>query len=204
MLRLSCISLCALVGALLLAGASAAGPRHRSGVAPIVVVAHGQPVQIALAADLSGFASSLTPSIEQAVRLAIVAHPSVRGFPIRLNVIDAPCGDTAGDVAAAQSIVSNAQNAGVLGQFCSGGFDQALPVYQAAGAVVVSGSATSDVLPSFGPTVFNRTIVRDGDDGAAWFAQVTGLPRYIAWEGAVASLLGPPPVDFAGLYYDAA
>jgi hypothetical protein len=197
------VKLIACVGALslmLIAGASAATKRP---VIASVVVPHGQPVQITLAADVSGFASSLEPSIEQAVRLAIVAHPDVHGFPIRLNVVDAPCGNPAGDVAAATSVVANTQNVGVLGQFCSGGFDQALPIYQAAGVVVISGSATSDTLPQVGPTVFDRTIVRDGDGGNAWFGQVTALPRYLAWEGAVASLFGSPPTDFAGLYYDA-
>ncbi len=183
---------------------TAAAAGSRSGAPTAVVVTRGQPVQITLAADLTGFGAPFELSAQQAVQLAIVAHPSVHGFPIHLNVVNAPCGDTAGDVAAATSIVANTQNVGVLGQFCSAGFDQALPIYQAAGVVVVSGSATSDTLPAFGPTVFNRTAVSDGDGGAAWYTRVSSLPGDVAWRSAVAALLGTPPTDFADLYYDAA
>ena len=137
-----------------------------------------------LAADLTSFGAAFELNALQAVQLVIVARPTVHGFPIRLNVVNAPCGDPAADVAAATSIVANTQNVGVLGQFCSSGFKQALPVYQAAGVVVVSGSATSDALPSFGPTVFDRTAASDGDGFNAWYAQVASLPGDLAWRGA--------------------
>jgi ABC-type branched-subunit amino acid transport system substrate-binding protein len=183
-------------------GAAAAGTHH---LAPeSVVVPHGQPVQIALADDLTGFASGYAASVENAVRLAVVAHPDVHGFPIRLNVVDAPCGDSTADASTASAIVANTQNVGVLGQLCSAGFDQALPIYQQAGIVVISGSATSDSLPALGPTVFNRTVVSDGDGGTVWYAQVQTLPRDGAWDSAYADLFGAPPTDFADLYYDAA
>jgi len=91
----------------------------------------------------------------------------------------------------------------VLGQFCSGGFDESLAVYEAADVVVVSGSATAPTLPPFGPTVFNRTAVADpGFDD--WYAQVAALPRDAAWRSAFAALFGSPPTDFADLYSDAA
>ncbi len=188
--------------ALVLAGVATAAFARPTGTP--VVVPHGQPVQITLAGDLTGYGAPFELNAEQAVRLAIVAHPSVHGFPIHLNVVNAPCGDTAADVAAATSIVANTQNVGVLGQFCSSGFDQALPIYQAAGVVVISGSATSDALPPFGPTVFDRTAVSDGDGFDAWYAQVAALPRDLAWRGAFAALLGTSPTDFADLYGDAA
>jgi ABC-type branched-subunit amino acid transport system substrate-binding protein len=161
-------------------------------------------VQIAFAEDLTSFGARFGPDAAKAVRLAILAHPAVHGFPIQLNIVNAPCGDPAGDVTAATGIVANAQNVGVLGQFCSGGFDQALPIYQAAGVVVISGSATSDAVPQFGPTVFDRTIVADGDGGDVWFAQLPTLLDDAAWRNAFADLLGSRPTDFADLYHDAA
>jgi ABC-type branched-subunit amino acid transport system substrate-binding protein len=186
----------------LIAGANAATKRPSS--APTVVVPHGQRVQIALANDFSGYGAAFGPSVENAVRLAVVAHPDVHGFPIQINAVNAPCGDPAADLAAAQNIVANSQNVGVLGQLCSTGFDQALAVYQTAGIVTISGSATSDTLPSFGPTVFDRTAVSDGDGGTAWYTQVSTLPRDLAWRDAYTALLGTAPTDFADLYYDAA
>ena len=184
-----------------ISAASAAGS-HRLATGS-VVVPHGQPVQIALADDFTGTVAAFGPSVENAVRLAVVGHPDVHGFSIQLNVVDTPCGDHAADVAAASAIVANSQNVGVLGQLCSAGFDQALPIYQQAGIVVISGSATDDSLPPFGPTVFNRTAVSNGDGGTAWYAQVKALPDDLAWRGAYADLFGTPPMDYADLYYDA-
>jgi ABC-type branched-subunit amino acid transport system substrate-binding protein len=190
-------------GAALLISTAASASSRRPSEGSQVVVPHGQAVQIAFAGDTTSFASVFDANALEAVRLAIVAHPEVDGFPIHVNVVEAPCADPAGDVAAAQSIVTNPQNVGVLGQFCSGGFGQALAVYQAAGVVVISGSATDDSLPPFGPTVFNRTIVANGDGGDAWFAQLPTLARDAAWRSAFADLFGSPPTDFADLYYDA-
>src|SRR5262245_21131673 len=87
--------------------------------APQVVVPRGQPVQIAFADDLTGSASGFATSLANAVAMAVDAHPAIRGFPIQINLVDAPCGDPTADLAAATSIVSNSQNVGVLGQLCS-------------------------------------------------------------------------------------
>src|SRR5258707_616336 len=48
-----------------------------------VAVTRGQPIEIALAEDQTGFAASLKAGIENAVRMAVDVHPSVRGFPIQ-------------------------------------------------------------------------------------------------------------------------
>jgi hypothetical protein len=144
-------------------------------------VPRGQPVQIAFADDLTGPASGFGASLANAVQMAVEAHPAVRGFPIQINLVDAPSGDPAADVAAATSIVANSQNVGVLGQLCSTGFDQALPIYQSADIVTITGSATDPALPSFGPTVFDRTAVNDSccpfvDEFDPWYATVLTLP----------------------------
>ena len=185
-------------------------PREQAGsrsVAPGVrpVVSRLAPIQIAFADDLSGpLASSFGISLANAVQIAVAAHPAIRGFPIQINLVDAPCGDPTADAAAATSIVANDQNVGVLGQLCSSGFDQALPIYQSADLVTISGSATSDSLPSFAPTVFNRTAVDDGDGFDAWYATIATLPSDLAWQQAYTVQFGAPPTVFADLYYDAA
>src|SRR5881227_282660 len=58
-----------------------------------VVVPRGQPIEMAFAVDLTGFASGLGASLENAVQMAVDAHPAVRGFPIQVNGVDSPCGD---------------------------------------------------------------------------------------------------------------
>jgi len=174
-----------------------------------VVVPRGQPVQIAFADDLTGSVSGFATSLANAVAMAVDAHPAIRGFPIQINLVDAPCGDPAADLAAATSIVSNSQNVGVLGQLCSVGFDQALPVYESAGIVTISASATDPALPSFAPSVFNRLAVSDAccpfvDQFSPWYATVTALPSDLAWQQAYSLRFGTAPTAFADLYYDAA
>jgi len=70
--------------------------------------------------------------------------------------------------------------------------------------VTISGSASSDGLPAYAPTVFDRTIVADGAGGAAWYARVAGLPSDVAWQQAYAAEFGVAPLPLADLYYDAA
>lgn len=169
-----------------------------------VSVQRGQPVEIAFAVDQSGFAADFAESLTNAVQMAVEAHPAIRGFPIQVNLVDAPCGDVAAGLAAAASIVAHAENVGVLGHVCSLGFDAALPLYEAAGLVTITGSASRDDLPAFGPTVFNRTIVRDGDGGVAWYEAVSLLPSVAAWREAYEARFGSAPTALADLYYDAA
>ena len=202
-----------LVAALVLAAAApaAARPKRRharlKSNAAHVVVSRGQPVQIAFTADTIDL-PEYSGSIENAVRMAIEQHPRVRGFPVQLNVVETRCGQDpdvdAADAAAAQTIVSNAQNAAVLGNLCSFGFRAALAVYQAAGVVAISGSATADWLPSPGLTVFDRTVVSDGDGFASWYPIVQALPSDLLWQSDYALEFGGAPQPFADLYFDAA
>lgn len=187
------------VSILVLCGpAGAAGPAATS-----VVVERGQPVQIAFANDLSGFAQDFGVSFANAIQMALEAHPKIRGFDVQLNTVDAPCGDPAADIAAAVAISANPENVGVLGQVCSFGFEAALPIYEAAGLAVISGSASRPGLSTFGPSVFNRTIV-DDDGFADWFPRVDVLPSVVAWRQAYETRFGVAPLPFAELYFDAA
>jgi ABC-type branched-subunit amino acid transport system substrate-binding protein len=165
-----------------------------------VVVERGAPVQIAFTAATEF--PEFSAAFERAIRLAIEEHPAIRGFPVQLNVIETTC---AGDNdAAAESIVANTQNTAVIGHLCSAGFESALPVYEAAGLVTLSGSATADDLPSLAPTVFNRTIVRDGDDVESWLSTVLALPSVEAWSLDYEARFGVAPPDLAAFYFDAA
>jgi ABC-type branched-subunit amino acid transport system substrate-binding protein len=141
-------------------------------------------------------------SISNAIDMAVADHPSIRGFPIRVNHVESSCvGD---NTVPASQIVENLQNAGVLGNICSDGLESALPIYQTAGVVVISGSATRDTLPLLGPSVFNRTIVRDGDGGAAWYDTVSALPRNIEWRADYEAEFGEAPGFLSDTYFDAA
>ncbi|HEX3454330.1 MAG TPA: hypothetical protein VHS03_06870 [Gaiellaceae bacterium] len=204
---------------LTLAGVVAAGqvaaasvkPTARHGRHPSdathVIVPRGQPLQIALTADTTD-APDFTRSFENAVGMAIDQHPSVKGFPIKLNVVETRCGQDASveadDWAAAQTIVANRQNTAVLGNLCSFGFSAALAVYQSAGLVTITGSATADWLPSPIFSVLDRTVVSDGEGFSGWYARVQTLGRDLAWRSDYTVAFGSPPTPFADLYFDAA
>jgi ABC-type branched-subunit amino acid transport system substrate-binding protein len=174
-----------------------------------LVVPHGQPVQVALATDLSGLTSAFAASLENAVQMAVEAHPAIRGFPIEIDLVNMPCGDATADLMATTNIVANAQNVAVLGPFCSTADAVALPVFEAADLVTISGSTTNPSLPPLGPDVFNSVDVSDSccpyvDLSDPWYAIVATLPGDLAWRQAYSLEFGMAPMAVADLYYDAA
>jgi ABC-type branched-subunit amino acid transport system substrate-binding protein len=202
----------AIAAAAILVPAAAAGARPvvtSPAATSIVVVPRGRPVQIAFTADTTHLPviADVSASAEDAIRMAIEQHPTIRGFWVQLNHVETDCfGD---NTASATAIVSNTQNTAVLGNICSVGMVSALPIYQAAGVVTISGSATASVLPSLGPTVFNRTaVVSDaaGDAGDIWASQVAALPSVLEWEQEFAAEFGMAPFlePYPALYFDAA
>jgi ABC-type branched-subunit amino acid transport system substrate-binding protein len=174
-----------------------------------VAVSRGGPVQVAFATDLTGLTSSFAAGLENAVQMAVEAHPAIRGFPIQINVVNMPCGDPTADLTAAASIVANAQDVGVLGPFCSTADAVALPVFDASEVVTLSGSTTNPFLPPLGPHVFNSIDVSDSccpytDLSDPWYAIVATLPSDFGWQQAYTLEFGTAPVTFGDLYYDAA
>lgn len=176
-----------------------------------VIVPRGQPVQFAFTADTTQLPifAEFSTSAENAIQMAIERHPTIRGFPIQVNEVETLCmgGD---NTASATAIVGNTQNTAVLGNLCSGGFESALPLCEAAGVVTISGSATRSSLPgTLGPTVFNRTAVvsdEEGDPGDLWALQVATLPSVLEWVQDYEAEFGVAPVlpALSALYFDAA
>jgi hypothetical protein len=176
----------------------------RVGPTTAVVVPRGLPVQIAFAgtSDLPDY----TRDFLNGIQMAVQEHPTIKGFPITINESDPACfsGDVAGaNAAAATAIVSNPENSAVLGNVCSVGLESALPIYENADLVTISGSATDASLPSLGPHVFNRTAVADPNFDA-WYGLVTALPSDLAFQQAYQSEFGAPPLAFTDLNFDAA
>jgi ABC-type branched-subunit amino acid transport system substrate-binding protein len=206
---------CMLAAAALAAPAASAASAANTSDSTQVVVHRGGSVQIVFAPDLTGPTFSFAPSIANAVQMAVAAHSAIRGFPVRINVVNMPCGDAAlQDQTAAASIVGNAQNVGVIGPFCSPVDAVVLPILDPADVVTVSGSTTNPFLPPLGPHVFNSVAVSDscpGDPSTCtyidlfdpWYATVTTLPSDLAWGQAYSSEFGSAPGGFADLYYDA-
>lgn len=211
MYRMTLLSAAAIVAAVLVSATSASAQpvATSSTTASTVVVPRGQPVQIAFTADTTEgpFFAELTASIEDAIQMAIEQHPMIRGFPVQVNDVESTCGGD--NTLSATAIVSNTQNTAVLGNICSAGMVSALPIYEAAGVVTISGSATASYLPPLGPTVFNRTAVvsdASGDAGDIWASQVATLPSVLEWEQEFEAEFGMAPFfePYPVLYFDAA
>jgi Tol biopolymer transport system component/ABC-type branched-subunit amino acid transport system substrate-binding protein len=188
------------------AGETAVGASPQA-VQAHVVIPPGQPLQIAVAVDDTGLGAFFGPSVREAVQMAIERHPTIRGFPIKVNAFNAPCDNgspasLADNTTAANAVVGNSQTVAVLGQTCSPESTAWLPVYQAAGLVTINGSTTGPVA-ALGPTVFNGTAVPD-PDFTPWYAAVKALPSDLRWRSSFQARFGSPPSDFADLYYDAA
>lgn len=196
-------------------------PGASAGAGSQVVVQHGQPVQIAVALDRSTpIGATFTPSIRNAIQMALQLHPAVHGFRIQLNDgYDAPCGAAADVVAlnaaAATQVVSNEQNVAVIGHMCSFPFGAiadpcpsppptgtALAIYESNELATINGSTTGPCLPAEGPTVFNTTAVPDPAFNA-WYAQVQTLPADRLWRLIYRLEFGAAPGEFADLYFDA-
>ena len=171
-----------------------------------VVVPRGHPVQVAFVGS-SGDFPDYTTSFANAIHMAVALHPAIRGFRVQINPYSSPCfsgpDPTAANATVASAVVANPQTTAVIGQFCSAPISGALPVYEQAGLVVVSGSASRAGLAVYAPTVFDRTIVAD-PDSTSWYTTVKSLPSDLAWQAAYTAEFGSTPLDFADLYFDSA
>ena len=196
------------VGAVLVPGAKAHVTASASATFPgsSIVLAPGQRLEIAVPVDqTTSGVGPIGTAARNAVQLAIESHPRIKGFVVQQDDVAAiPCFDPTANAAVATSIVANPDVAGVVGHLCSAGLAGALPVYESAGMVVLSGSATDPSLPGLGPSVFDRTVVNDADDGSNWLTAVEQSPSVLAWQHRYQARFGIAPTSFAELYYDAA
>ena len=208
MRRIGPLSLLVGLAAGVFAGVAAGGHGKHAGVphsSPAqVVISRGQPIQIAFTVDTTDV-PDYSQSFLNAVRMAVGGHPRIKGFPIQLNTVETRCGQDpnvdADDTAAAQTIVGHVQNVAVLGNLCSFGFPAALSVYQAAGLLALTGSASADWLPA--AQVLDRTVVSDGDGFARWYALVRNLPSDLAWQRDYLAAFDAAPMPYADLWFDA-
>lgn len=179
-----------------------------------VVVPRRQPIQIAVVVELPGGGGpfpELGEGAANAVQMAIEDHRPkfVRGFRIQQNNFDGECAFTTAGEAAANAVVADPQNVAVIGHMCSPSYFVGLPIYESAGVVTISGSATapSSVLSAEGPTVFNRTVIQDPEFEEEWAGIVETLPTVIAWQADFQARfpheLPPEFAVFLPFYYDA-
>jgi hypothetical protein len=164
-----------------------------------VIIAPGGKVEIAVT-----MADSLPDSQDsyKAVDLAVAAHGPIHGFSIQVNPYNGECSTPDGTSMGA-AIVAHATNVGVVGPYCSVTSMGALPAFETAGLVMVSGTNSNPSLYAAGPRVFNRVMISDpGSDN--WIQIVKNTPGYVSWAALFTTTYGHQPADLAVMYFDAA
>lgn len=186
----------------------------------VVVLSHGQAVELALVLDPSEL-SDISTSVGNAVQMAEQLTPSIDGFRVQVVNYAAPCGSAdavASNAAVASAVVADPHTVAVIGHLCSVAFSglsdpdaspcrspsfpNALSIYESAGIPTINGSTTGICLPSVGPSMFNRTVVADPNFDS-WYSQVTALPSDVRWSAVYQKEFGSPPGPFADTYFDA-
>jgi hypothetical protein len=187
---------------LCLAGTAPASPAlavsHTAAQNGPVIITPGNPIEIAVALDFNW------PTVQDwfdAVEMAFADYGDIKGFALQQNHYDAGC-DTPNGENAANAIVANAQNAGVIGPLCSSSTVGAAPIFEANGFVMISPSNTGSSVPSFGPNIFNRVVLEDPyfED---WEIAIESLASVQSWQADFLAQYGRQPDLFAKYTYDA-
>ena len=142
------MTLAALLSFTLLAAACGDDAEEASTDADFIVVDEGEQVQIRSLNAITGDVAFLGVPNQNAVEAAIADYGDINGFEVNMGQgLDDLCSADGGQ-AAAQTIVADAQIAGVIGTSCSGAATAAAPLIAEAGIVMISGSNTSPALTS--------------------------------------------------------
>lgn len=168
-----------------------------------------QPYAIVLAyvGPQTGTGSGLFTPLQQASQQALDDHGLVHGFGVNLVPFNDQC-DNATGASVAQQVVADDHLVAVLGPVCSAAAEGALPILEAAGVVMISGSVTEPGLWTFGPTVFHRTLLNDDQIAAEGYVSqiyIEDLPSVQAFfSGYGGALLPEGRNHYIPYQYDAA
>jgi hypothetical protein len=149
----------------------------------LVTVLPGSPIEIAVAI-MYDYATA--QDLFDAVTMALADYRDIKGFDVQDNHFDAGCDEPTGQ-SAADSIVANAQHAGVIGPFCSASTHGAAPIFEANGIVMISPFNTIPDLSGLGPNIFNRVVEEPYFED--WDAAINALPSVQDWQDEVLILL---------------
>lgn len=128
----------------------AASPGDAGGDLGTVTFGPDEPITISSIQTISGATASLGEDQVRAIEIAIDERGGeLLGHPLQLQSEDGLC-TAEGGTTAAQKIVSDPQQVGVLGTSCSGAGVPASQIVSAAGLVMISGSNTSPALTAEG------------------------------------------------------
>lgn len=127
-------------------------------------IAPGDTVKFAIGAPLTGDSAGLGLAYSQAFQLAIAQSEPILGFGIA-QVDQNDRGTIEGALLAAERIIADETIVGIMGHAFSGASRATIPLYEEAGIVMLSPTATNPTLTQMGSRVFNRAIFNDNEQG---------------------------------------
>jgi len=126
----------------------------------------GQTIKVGMGSPMTGGDSAFGIDAENAGKIAVADFGEFNGFQFEL-VAEDDGGTAEGGAAVANKFVADPTVVGVAGHLFSGATFAAAPIYEAAGIVMLSPSATNPDLTKQGFRVFNRVPFTDALQGKA-------------------------------------
>jgi branched-chain amino acid transport system substrate-binding protein len=147
----------------------------------VVVIPAGKTIKIGLAGPLTGDYANFGIDISRGAELALEEHPEVKGFKVEFVTQDTQ-GSPEQGAAVANKFASDPQMVGIVGHIFSGETEASIPIYEKAGIVMVSPSATNPTLTELGSKVFNRVAFTDkmqGEFAAKYIYEKLGVRKVV-------------------------
>jgi branched-chain amino acid transport system substrate-binding protein len=127
--------------------------------------APGDKIKLGYVGPMTGDYAAFGTDISRGVELAVKYHGPVKGFEVEV-VIEDTQGTPEQGAAVANKFAADEKMAAVVGHTFSGSTEVAIPIYQNAGIVMMSPSATNPGLVAIGSDVFNRVAFTDAMQGS--------------------------------------
>lgn len=127
--------------------------------------APGDKIKLGYVGPMTGDYAAFGEDISRGVELAVKYHGPVQGFDVEV-VIEDTQGTPEQGAAVANKFAADGKMAAVVGHTFSGSTEVAIPIYQNAGIVMMSPSATNPDLVAIGSDVFNRVAFTDAMQGS--------------------------------------
>jgi branched-chain amino acid transport system substrate-binding protein len=124
----------------------------------------GETIKIGMGAPMTGGDASYGIDISQGAKVAATDAGEFQGFPFEIDVED-DFGNAEGGAAVANKLIADPTVVAIAGHIYSGATAASIPVYEKAGIVMMSPSATLPSLTTTGSKVFNRIVFTDAYQG---------------------------------------
>ncbi len=145
--------------------ASPAASAAAGGITGTITIPSGASIKIGVSASLTGDTANLGIDIRDGAALAGSEVATVKVHNVEIDGQDDGCATADTTVSVANRFVADKSVVAVVGPMCSNGAKSANPIYESAGLIHISASATAPELTEQGLKTFFRTAWRDDLQG---------------------------------------